>query len=732
MKKEFIIYRMTNKLNNKKYIGQTTNYNNRMKSYEKEIRRKNCNRPIVSALRKYGFENFNIEIIDDTAKTLDELDELEIYYIEKEKSLVFEWGYNIQTGGRKGFYDNVIKMKIDKLKIICLNDGKVFENIFEVVDYYGVKYSSVLDTCAGRTVFTKENKTFRYIDYNNNIKNNKTPIEIKQIQYDLIDDKFKYLFIQIIQNKILDIMTGKIYNTLEDVAYDFNEEDKFKIKSTLSDFEYVAKTYKGHMFFYLDEDDNIIKRNDNLLDHYVYNNVLPEYKYLVECKDKDYMYLDILTDEVYYTLEEISEKENISRYSIERQINGERYSFENKIFLKLYKGEIIPPKNLIITSETLYNKVDSKYKQYLKINDGIHHSSVRVINLMTGDIYNSLTDAAKELKINKTNISRCCKGKNKTSCGYVFRYIDDDNNVIPSDIRVTLNKKIYDSILPQYRYLVDVGKRKQPRQVRLIDVTTGKSYDSIKDASIELNIDDTSITKCIKGYQTMAYDKIFFKLDKDNNIINTIPRKVLSNIEYEKVLPEYRYLVDKIENIEFNDISKRALSNKSQRIIEITSGKVFNNYTKASEFFDISRDCVMLCSNDKRNSTSDLVFFKCDENDNILKNSKIKPLEIEVYKRVLPKYKEFVKIDEDIMNIIDITTGKIYKNTNEIKKDLNINQNKITSMLNGRQVYTDKNRIFRKINYKGEIQNVSPIKEVPQSIYDNILPEYRCLVKLKS
>ena len=37
-------------------------------------------------------------------------------------------------------------------------------------------------------------------------------------------------------------------------------------------------------------------------------------------------------------------------------------------------------------------------------------------------IYNSITEASKELKINDSNISKCCRGKYKTAGNYIWKY----------------------------------------------------------------------------------------------------------------------------------------------------------------------------------------------------------------------------------------------------------------------------------------------------------------------
>ena len=78
---EYIVYKITNKLNGKVYIGQTT------EGIEKRWKR-HCGYQINdgtyfhNAIKKYGAENFTIEIIDK-AKNQEELNELEFFYINK-------------------------------------------------------------------------------------------------------------------------------------------------------------------------------------------------------------------------------------------------------------------------------------------------------------------------------------------------------------------------------------------------------------------------------------------------------------------------------------------------------------------------------------------------------------------------------------------------------------------------------------------------------------------------
>ena len=92
-----IIYKATNKLNDKVYIGQTTkSLDTRIKGHInhcKDITRKYH---FTNALRKYNIDDFNWEIICECID-LNDLNEKEIYYIKYFDTL--KNGYNSTIGG---------------------------------------------------------------------------------------------------------------------------------------------------------------------------------------------------------------------------------------------------------------------------------------------------------------------------------------------------------------------------------------------------------------------------------------------------------------------------------------------------------------------------------------------------------------------------------------------------------------------------------------------------------
>ena len=92
------IYKITNKINNKKYIGQSLNLEKRIKAH-KTFLEKNIhgNSHLQASFNKYGKDNFCFEIIEEC--TLDELNDKEIYWIDFYKSHDPLFGYNKTFGG---------------------------------------------------------------------------------------------------------------------------------------------------------------------------------------------------------------------------------------------------------------------------------------------------------------------------------------------------------------------------------------------------------------------------------------------------------------------------------------------------------------------------------------------------------------------------------------------------------------------------------------------------------
>ena len=224
------IYKITNVINNKMYIGQTRSHylNNgkyrpfghmgRFKHHLNEAKRiefhSSC-RYLNSSINKYGVENFKCELI--LYCKIEELDEYEKYYI-KELNTKFPNGYNLTNGGQKCGFEkgkkNIIE-EIFKPKIIINNDNlKRSEETKKLISQRLKEYKSLPE------VRKEDMKRVQNIHSTNRFENYK---DVK-INKDNIDNYIKviknntlgYEYVRVTLNKKRTTFVGK-YETIEEI-----------------------------------------------------------------------------------------------------------------------------------------------------------------------------------------------------------------------------------------------------------------------------------------------------------------------------------------------------------------------------------------------------------------------------------------------------------------------------------------------------------------------------------
>lgn len=94
------IYKVTNKINQKVYIGKTLeSVEKRYKEHCREVKNKKTNgRPFYFALNKYGIKNFEVETLEEVDNSI--IDAREQYWIDFYQSYIeYGKGYNATRGG---------------------------------------------------------------------------------------------------------------------------------------------------------------------------------------------------------------------------------------------------------------------------------------------------------------------------------------------------------------------------------------------------------------------------------------------------------------------------------------------------------------------------------------------------------------------------------------------------------------------------------------------------------
>lgn len=263
---KIVIYKITNKINNKVYIGQTINYKERVRQHKEIPFRNNSkekDKSLYKAIKKYGLNNFTFEIIDET-DNFESSNMLEIYYISKYNSCVDNgMGYNLDLGGKNGNKSEATKLKISlahkgygggsfgKLKgesyrarkVICLENNKIYDSIIECAeDVFGENYSRTdrikISVCANPNSnrFTHKGYSFRYIDVDGKI----IP---KIVQKGSLSKYNRGM-------KIIEINTKKVFKSISDAS-------KYFDISTSMIRDRVYKRVKDDKFIFMNYEDFI-------------------------------------------------------------------------------------------------------------------------------------------------------------------------------------------------------------------------------------------------------------------------------------------------------------------------------------------------------------------------------------------------------------------------------------------------------------------------------------------
>ena len=263
------IYKLTNQINNKIYIGQT--YRSVEERWREHQSHDNTGyTPLSRAIAKYGWNNFTKEIID-TAISQEEANEKETYWIEYYHCSIAaygkESGYNVTTGGDG--HCRISQIEQDEIEKLWKN-GK---NINQIC-----------------TMLQRDKSTIRRVLRNKGISIEETTARINYKPHTI------YVF----------NLNGKLLNVFPSLldTINFYNINKSLIQGVL--YHNHASTHK--MIFLYEEDlnklDEHLKRNKS------------QHKGKIRLTN-------LLTGEItiYNTMREAQENNNIDRHTIRRYIN---------------------------------------------------------------------------------------------------------------------------------------------------------------------------------------------------------------------------------------------------------------------------------------------------------------------------------------------------------------------------------------------------------------------------
>lgn len=148
------IYKYTNLLDGKVYIGQTrTSLEKRDRRHQNQV---DDNTYFHRALKKYGRNNFSLELVEDNIP-LEKLDEKEKYYIDFFESFyTLGKGYNLTQGGQWRPSNQKITIgQANEIKALIAKNTMGFK---EIGNLYNVSLYCISDINRGRTFWDENTK----------------------------------------------------------------------------------------------------------------------------------------------------------------------------------------------------------------------------------------------------------------------------------------------------------------------------------------------------------------------------------------------------------------------------------------------------------------------------------------------------------------------------------------------------------------------------------------------
>lgn len=111
MSNKYLVYMYTNIINNKKYIGATTNIKKRSGVNGEYYR---GSPKFYNAILKYGWENFKVKILQDKLSKK-EASEVEKKFIKEFNTTQEDYGYNLQRGGFPKAFESYSKERNERI-----------------------------------------------------------------------------------------------------------------------------------------------------------------------------------------------------------------------------------------------------------------------------------------------------------------------------------------------------------------------------------------------------------------------------------------------------------------------------------------------------------------------------------------------------------------------------------------------------------------------------------------
>lgn len=130
-------------------------------------------------------------------------------------------------------------------------------------------------------------------------------------------------------------------------------------------------------------------------------------------------------------------------------------------------------------------------------------STKKVLNTDTGEVFNSITEAARTYNISNSKIGEVCNGIRKTTAGFKWEFLTDTDKVIEHRIHTEEFKNKISThnrgkkLAEEHR--LKIKETRNRLRKRVVNITTGEVFCSLSEAAKVYNIDSSAIGYACRG-----------------------------------------------------------------------------------------------------------------------------------------------------------------------------------------------------------------------------------------
>lgn len=378
------IYRLRNKINEKNYIGQTTNFKRRMIRHKADSKHPEPIYKVHRAIKKYGIENFEISVLEECTEEM--LDEREIYWISHFDS--FNNGYNM-TGGGNGFgigegspssrISTLTAKRIIKIKLETVAPFK------EIAEYLN---------CSLGTVTNVGNNSWQYL--NNQIDDFSDEV----VEYFRNKYPIDSLNILVFDNRTLEPL-GEYESTSHIISAGIVENRGVSDQTSISRALATKLSFQNKIFIYKKD------YSEEYLKEITSNN-----------RQRQIAWIDVFT----------ATGEYIKRFSSRKEIRDELGLTASQISNGLHMPNQVVTRGYILISSSEHEEgitIETKLKKLASFSD----TSPKFAIIKDGvvlDTFRNQRICAEKYGIQQSRISNILRKGKGTTAGYTLKYVDNE------------------------------------------------------------------------------------------------------------------------------------------------------------------------------------------------------------------------------------------------------------------------------------------------------------------